>query len=85
MILPVVYHVADLFEARKPKLPAILAEKTGIIGFGKETKGKVRLLITQPNGDVYEEMIPKMRQLTVFEGESVLKGEVIADGPESPT
>jgi len=77
-------RVADLFEARKPKLPAILAEKTGIIGFGKETKGKVRLLITQPSGDVYEEMIPKMRQLTVFEGESVLKGEVIADGPESP-
>ena len=77
-------RVADLFEARKPKLPAILAEKTGIIGFGKETKGKVRLLITQPSGEVYEEMIPKMRQLNVFEGESVLKGEVIADGPESP-
>ena len=77
-------RVADLFEARKPKLPAILAEKTGIIAFGKETKGKVRLLITQPSGDVYEEMIPKMRQLNVFEGESVLKGEVIADGPESP-
>jgi len=77
-------RVADLFEARKPKLPAILAEKTGIIGFGKETKGKIRLLITQPNGEVYEEMIPKIRQLTVFEGESVIKGEVIADGPESP-
>jgi DNA-directed RNA polymerase subunit beta' len=77
-------RVADLFEARKPKLPAILAEKTGIIGFGKETKGKVRLLITQPSGEVYEEMIPKIRQLTVFEGESVIKGEVIADGPESP-
>lgn len=77
-------RVADLFEARKPKLPAILAEKTGIIAFGKETKGKVRLLITQPSGEVYEEMIPKIRQLTVFEGESVLKGEVIADGPESP-
>jgi len=77
-------RVADLFEARKPKLPAILAEKTGIIGFGKETKGKIRLLITQPSGEVYEEMIPKMRQLNVFEGESVAKGEVIADGPESP-
>ncbi len=77
-------RVADLFEARKPKLPAILAEKTGVIGFGKETKGKVRLLITQPNGEVYEEMIPKTRQLNVFEGEQVIKGEVIADGPESP-
>ncbi|WP_448213256.1 DNA-directed RNA polymerase subunit beta' [Colwellia sp. MEBiC06753] len=77
-------RVADLFEARKPKEPAILAEKTGIIGFGKETKGKRRLLITQQDGSVYEEMIPKWRQLNVFEGESVLKGEVIADGPESP-
>ncbi|WP_068546804.1 DNA-directed RNA polymerase subunit beta' [Thalassotalea crassostreae] len=77
-------RVADLFEARKPKEPAILAEKTGIIGFGKETKGKVRLQITQPSGEVYEEMIPKWRQLNVFEGESVLQGEVIADGPESP-
>ena len=77
-------RVADLFEARKPKQPAILAEKTGVIGFGKETKGKVRLLITQPSGEVYEEMIPKIRQLNVFEGEQVAKGEVIADGPESP-
>ncbi|SET90999.1 DNA-directed RNA polymerase subunit beta' [Thalassotalea agarivorans] len=77
-------RVADLFEARKPKEPAILAEKTGIIGFGKETKGKRRLLITQPSGEVYEEMIPKWRQLNVFEGEQVEKGEVIADGPESP-
>jgi len=76
-------RVADLFEARKPKEPAILAEKTGVIGFGKETKGKRRLLITQPSGDVYEEMIPKWRTLNVFEGEQVQKGEVIADGPES--
>ena len=77
-------RVADLFEARKPKEPAILAEKSGIIGFGKETKGKRRLLITQQSGEVYEEMIPKWRQLNVFEGEQVIKGEVIADGPESP-
>ncbi|TKB43118.1 DNA-directed RNA polymerase subunit beta' [Thalassotalea mangrovi] len=77
-------RVADLFEARKPKEPAILAEVTGVIGFGKETKGKRRLLITQPSGEVYEEMIPKWRQLNVFEGEQVIKGEVIADGPESP-
>ena len=77
-------RVADLFEARKPKLPAILAEKTGVVGFGKETKGKVRLLITQPSGEVYEEMIPKTRQLNIYEGEPVIKGELIADGPESP-
>jgi len=77
-------RVADLFEARKPKEPAILAEVTGTISFGKETKGKKRLVITPPEGDHYEEMIPKWRQLNVFEGESVSKGEVIADGPESP-
>nr|WP_306272648.1 DNA-directed RNA polymerase subunit beta' [Pseudoalteromonas carrageenovora] len=77
-------RVADLFEARKPKEPAILAEITGTISFGKETKGKKRLVITPPEGDHYEEMIPKWRQLNVFEGEQVSKGEVIADGPESP-
>jgi len=77
-------RVADLFEARKPKEPAILAEISGSVGFGKETKGKKRLVITPDEGDSYEEMIPKWRQLNVFEGERVEKGEVIADGPESP-
>ncbi|MDK1290436.1 DNA-directed RNA polymerase subunit beta' [Pseudoalteromonas umbrosa] len=77
-------RVADLFEARKPKDPAILAEITGTVSFGKETKGKKRLVITPEQGDAYEEMIPKWRQLNVFEGEQVAKGEVIADGPESP-
>ncbi|RDV25660.1 DNA-directed RNA polymerase subunit beta' [Alteromonas aestuariivivens] len=77
-------RVADLFEARKPKEPAILAEISGTIGFGKETKGKKRLVITPKDGEAYEEMIPKWRQLNVFEGEYVEKGEVIADGPESP-
>jgi DNA-directed RNA polymerase subunit beta' len=77
-------RVADLFEARKPKDPAILAEITGAVSFGKETKGKKRLVITPEQGDAYEEMIPKWRQLNVFEGEMVSKGEVIADGPESP-
>jgi DNA-directed RNA polymerase subunit beta' len=73
-----------LFEARKPKEPAILAEISGTIGFGKETKGKKRLTITPKEGDHHEEMIPKWRQINVFEGESIEKGEVIADGPESP-
>ncbi|CAB0150592.1 DNA-directed RNA polymerase subunit beta' [Pseudidiomarina piscicola] len=78
-------RVADLFEARRPKEPAILAEVTGTVSFGKETKGKRRLLIQRPDGgDQYEEMIPKHRQLNIFEGESVTKGEVIADGPEAP-
>jgi DNA-directed RNA polymerase subunit beta' len=77
-------RVADLFEARKPKEPAILAEITGTVSFGKETKGKRRLIITPEEGQAYEEMIPKWRQLNVFEGEKVEKGDVIADGPESP-
>ncbi|MCU4677535.1 DNA-directed RNA polymerase subunit beta' [Catenovulum sp. 2E275] len=78
-------RVADLFEARKPKDPAILAEISGTVSFGKETKGKRRLIITAEHGAVqHEEMIPKWRQLNVFEGEQVERGEVIADGPESP-
>jgi DNA-directed RNA polymerase subunit beta' len=84
-------RVADLFEARKPKEPAILAEITGTVSFGKETKGKRRLVITPsvgqplPDGSThYEVLIPKHRQLTVFEGEQVVKGEVVSDGPSNP-
>ncbi|HHF5187225.1 TPA: DNA-directed RNA polymerase subunit beta' [Haemophilus influenzae] len=77
-------RVADLFEARKPKEPAILAEISGIVSFGKETKGKRRLLITPAEGETYEEMIPKWRQLNVFEGEMVQRGDVISDGAETP-
>ena len=77
-------RVADLFEARKPKEPAILAEISGIVSFGKETKGKRRLLITPAEGEVYEEMIPKWRQLNVFEGEMVERGDLISDGAETP-
>jgi DNA-directed RNA polymerase subunit beta' len=73
-------RVADLFEARKPKEPAIMAEHTGTVSFGKETKGKRRLVITDENGDSHEELIPKWRHLNVFEGEQVVRGEVIADG-----
>ncbi|MCF6218424.1 MAG: DNA-directed RNA polymerase subunit beta' [Gammaproteobacteria bacterium] len=77
-------RVADLFEARKPKEPAILAEVSGTVSFGKETKGKQRLVITPNEGDVYEELIPKWRHVTVFEGEHVEKGEVISEGPPAP-
>jgi DNA-directed RNA polymerase subunit beta' len=77
-------RVADLFEARKPKDPAILAEKTGTVSFGKETKGKRRLVITGDDAEKYEELIPKWRQLNVFEGEGVTRGEVIADGELNP-
>ena len=78
-------RVADLFEARKPKEPAILAEISGVVSFGKETKGKKRLVITPTNGgEPYEELIHKWRHLNVFEGENVEKGEVISDGPMNP-
>jgi len=77
-------RVADLFEARKPKDPAILAEKSGTVSFGKETKGKRRLVITGDDAEKYEELIPKWRQLNVFEGEGVTRGEVIADGELNP-
>ncbi len=84
-------RVADLFEARKPKEAAVLAEISGTVSFGKETKGKRRLVITPadtsdlPEGsDHYEVLIPKWRHMTVFEGENVEKGEVVSDGPENP-
>jgi DNA-directed RNA polymerase subunit beta' len=77
-------RVADLFEARKPKDPAIMAEHTGTVSFGKETKGKRRLVITDESGDSHEELIPKWRHLNVFEGEQVVRGEVIADGEPNP-
>jgi len=77
-------RVADLFEARKPKEPAIMAEYTGTVSFGKETKGKRRLVITDEAGESMEELIPKWRHLNVFEGEQVVRGEVIADGEPTP-
>ena len=77
-------RVADLFEARRPKDPAILAEYSGTVSFGKETKGKRRLVITDDSGEEHEELIPKWRHLNVFEGEKVLRGEIIADGEPNP-
>jgi DNA-directed RNA polymerase subunit beta' len=77
-------RVADLFEARKPKEPAILAEITGVVSFGKDTKGKQRLLITDKDGNQHEELIPKWRHIIVFEGEHVEKGETVVDGEPNP-
>ncbi|MBI1732359.1 MAG: DNA-directed RNA polymerase subunit beta' [Gammaproteobacteria bacterium] len=77
-------RVADLFEARKPKEPAVLAEISGTVSFGKDTKGKQRLIITGADGEQHEELIPKWRHVTVFEGEHVEKGEAIVDGPPAP-
>jgi len=77
-------RVADLFEARKPKDPAVLAERSGIVSFGKDTKGKQRLIIKDTDGSEHEELIPKYRQIIVFEGEHVQKGETVVDGESSP-
>ena len=77
-------RVADLFEARKPKEPAVLAEASGVISFGKPTKGKQRLVIKPEDEAPVETLIPKWRSVDVFEGEHVEKGEVICHGPLSP-
>jgi len=77
-------RVADLFEARKPKEPAILAEVSGVVSFGKDTKGKQRLIIKDADGNDHEELIPKWRQVIVFEGEHVEKGETVVDGEPNP-
>ncbi len=77
-------RVAELFEARTPKDKGTLAEMTGTISFGKETKGKVRLQITDPEGKVWEELVPKEKNILVHEGQVVNKGESIVDGPADP-
>jgi DNA-directed RNA polymerase subunit beta' len=77
-------RVAELFEARSPKDKGILAEMTGTVSFGKETKGKMRLQITDPEGTVWEELVPKEKNILVHEGQVVNKGENIVDGPADP-
>ncbi|CAM8634149.1 DNA-directed RNA polymerase subunit beta' [Rhodoferax sp. TBRC 17198] len=77
-------RVAELFEARSPKDKGVLAEVTGTVSFGKETKGKVRLQITDPEGKVWEELVPKEKNILVHEGQVVNKGESVVDGPADP-
>jgi hypothetical protein len=77
-------RVAELFEARSPKDKGVLAEMTGTISFGKETKGKIRLQITDPDGKVWEELVPKEKNILVHEGQVVNKGESVVDGPADP-
>ncbi|QXZ08958.1 DNA-directed RNA polymerase subunit beta' [Comamonas sp. Y33R10-2] len=77
-------RVAELFEARTPKDKGTLAEMTGTVSFGKETKGKIRLQITDLEGKVSEELVPKERNILVHEGQVVNKGESIVDGPADP-
>ena len=77
-------RVAELFEARSPKDKGMLAEMTGTISFGKETKGKVRLQITDPDGHIWDELVPKEKNVLVHEGQVVNKGELIVDGSADP-
>ncbi len=77
-------RVAELFEARSPKDKGVLAEMTGTVSFGKETKGKIRLQITDPEGSVWEELVPKEKNILVHEGQVVNKGESVVDGPADP-
>jgi DNA-directed RNA polymerase subunit beta' len=77
-------RVAELFEARSPKDAGTLAEMTGTVSFGKETKGKIRLQITDPEGRVHEELVLKEKNILVHEGQVVNKGESVVDGPADP-
>jgi DNA-directed RNA polymerase subunit beta' len=77
-------RVAELFEARTPKDKGTLAEMTGTVSFGKETKGKIRMQITDPDGKVWEDLVPKEKNILVHEGQVVNKGESVVDGPADP-
>ena len=77
-------RVAELFEARSPKDAGFLAEQTGTVSFGKETKGKVRLEITDPEGRKHELLVPKEKNILVHEGQVVNRGELVVDGPADP-
>jgi DNA-directed RNA polymerase subunit beta' len=77
-------RVAELFEARSPKDAGMLAEVTGTVSFGKDTKGKQRLIITEPDGTAHEYLIPKDKHVMAHDGQVVNKGEIIVDGPADP-
>ena len=77
-------RVAELFEARSPKDAGLLAEITGIVSFGKDTKGKQRLVITDMDGVAHDYLISKDKHVTVHDGQIVNKGEMIVDGPADP-
>jgi len=77
-------RVAELFEARSPKDAGMLAEVTGTVSFGKDTKGKQRLIITDLDGNAYESLIPKDKHVLVHDGQVVNRGELIVDGPVDP-
>jgi DNA-directed RNA polymerase subunit beta' len=77
-------RVAELFEARKPKDHAVVADIDGAVSFGKDTKGKRKLIITPKIGETHEHLFSKGRHLTVKEGDYVTAGEPLMDGPNNP-
>jgi len=77
-------RVAELFEARSPKDAGMFAEVTGTVSFGKDTKGKQRLVITDLDGVAHEFLIAKDKHVMAHDGQVVNKGEMIVDGPADP-
>ena len=77
-------RVAELFEARKPKDHAVICEIDGVVHFGKDTKGKRKVLVVPEVGDPAEYLIPKGKHLSVREGDRVRAGEALMDGPANP-
>jgi DNA-directed RNA polymerase subunit beta' len=77
-------RVAELFEARKPKDHAVVSEVDGIVGFGKDTKGKRKILVTPDVGEAHEYLIPKSKHISVHEGDRVKAGEPLMDGAANP-
>lgn len=74
-------RVVEMVEARSPVDPAVLAEISGVVSFGRNTKDKIRLMITAADGNVHQELIPRWRNVVVFDGEYVERGELLVDGP----
>jgi DNA-directed RNA polymerase subunit beta' len=77
-------RVAELFEARKPKEFAVISEIDGIVSFGKDTKGKRKVIVTPEVGEAREYLIPKGKHISVHEGDYVKAGEALMDGSSNP-
>ncbi len=77
-------RVAELFEARKPKETAVISEIDGIVSFGKDTKGKRKVVVSPETGDEKEYLIPKGKHISVREGDRVMAGEPLMDGSANP-
>jgi DNA-directed RNA polymerase subunit beta' len=77
-------RVAELFEARKPKEFAVISEIDGVVSFGKDTKGKRKVVVTPDIGEPREYLIPKGKHISVHEGDRIRAGEALMDGSSNP-